>query len=376
MEQADALETLRKRRSLLMNFRWLLFLWLAATQAVYNSLADSAGYLTLLPLVLTLASQLVLWRLPLAKMEGPRAYYAVFIFDLMVILLNLQMAGRLRQDLVITFFMAIFCSAMLRRVGASFGAALVLGAAYLALENRAGGGLAAWDNGQLLDLPFIFIASIHSGLVAQEAQTEAEARHRLLADNGVLTRKLRNNFFESYRFNQDIKALLDTLPFAMVMLDRTQGIRFFNAGAELVFGICRKNVLGSVVSQNPELACLAEALQRQEASPDGGFQWVNARPDETGDPMRMILGQYFVAPEDGAPVGTLCILMPFPYHQALSQFVESVPLDDRMPSRDFVQSMPPAPATLALPALASLSLAQLPPLPSLPAGLHLGGVTG
>jgi hypothetical protein len=375
MEQADTLEVLRKRRSLLMNFRWLLFLWLAATQAVYNSLADSAGYLTLLPLGLTLASQLALWRLPLAKMEGPRAYYAVFIFDLMVILLNLQMAGRLRQDLVITFFLAIFCSAMIRRVGASFAAALVLGAGYLALQNRSNGGLAAWDGGQLLDLPFIFIASIHSGLVAQEAQTEAEARHRLLADNGLLTRKLRNNFFESYRFNQDIKALLDTLPFPMVMLDRTQGIRFFNAGAELVFGIRRKNVLGSVVGQNPELACLVEAMQRQEASPDGGFQWVDARP-EAGDPMRMILGQYFVAPEDGAPVGTLCILMPFPYHQAMAQFVESLPLDDRMPSKDFIQSLPPAPVPLAPPAPASLSLAQLPPLPSLPAGLHLGGVTG
>ncbi|HXC63321.1 MAG TPA: PAS domain-containing protein, partial [bacterium] len=178
-----------------------------------------------------------------------------------------------------------------------------------------------------------------------------------------------------YRFNQDIKALLDTLPFPMVMLDRTQGIRFFNAGAELVFGIRRKNVLGSVVGQNPELACLVEAMQRQEASPDGGFQWVDARP-EAGDPMRMILGQYFVAPEDGAPVGTLCILMPFPYHQAMAQFVESLPLDDRMPSKDFIQSLPPAPVPLAPPAPASLSLAQLPPLPSLPAGLHLGGVTG
>ena len=364
MEQADALDILRKRRSLLMNFRWLLFLRLAATQAVYNSVADSAGYLTLLPLGLTLASQLALWRLPLAKMEGPRAYYAVFIFDLMVILLNLQMAGRLRQDLVITFFLAIFCSAMVRRVGASFGAALVLGAAYLAVQNRAGGGLAALDGGQLLDLPFIFIASIHSGLVAQEAQTEAEARHRLLADNGALTRKLRNNFFESYRFNQDIKALLDTLPFAMVMLDRTQGIRFFNAGAELVFGVRRKNVLGSLIGQNPELACLVDALQRHEASPDGGFQWLDTRP-EAGDPMRMILGQYFVAPEDGAPVGTLLILMPFPYHQAMAQFVESLPLDDRMPSKEFIQALP-----------SPLALAALPPLPSLPAGLHLGGVTG
>ncbi|HXB96648.1 MAG TPA: PAS domain-containing protein [bacterium] len=370
MEQADVLESLRKRRSLLLNFRWLLFLWLAATQAVYNSQADSAGYATLLPLGLTLASQLVLWRLPLRQMEGLKVYYAVFVFDLMVILMNLQVAGHLHQELVIAFFLGIFCAALTRRVGGSFVAALALGAAYTAYRVRAGG--ASWDSGQLLDLPFLVIASIHSGLVAQEAENETAARHRLLADNGALTRKLRNNFFESFRFNQDIKALLDTLPFAMVMLDKSKGVRFFNAGAELVFGIRRKNVLGSLLAQAPELASLNEAVTRQEENAEGGFEWVDVRPKE-GDPMRMILGSYFVAPEDGAPVGTLLILMPFPYHQAMAQFVETLPMDDRMPSKEFLSSLP-APALPALPVLASL--AAVPPLPALPKILHFGGVIG
>ncbi|HTB34075.1 MAG TPA: PAS domain-containing protein [bacterium] len=366
MEQADALETLRQRRSLLLNFRWLLFLWLAATQAVYNLQAESAGYTTLLPLALTLASQLLLRALPLRKMEGLKVYYAVFVFDLMVILMNLQMAGRLRQDLAIAFFLGTFFAALFRRVGGSFVSALVLGAAYMAIRNRAAGGLALVDGGQLLDLPFLVIASIHSGLVAQEAESETEARQRLAADNGALTRKLRNNFFESFRFNQDIKALLDTLPFAMVMLDRSKGVRFFNAGAELVFGIQRKNVLGALLGQAPELASLAEAVERQERNSDGGFEWVDVRPQD-GDPMRMILGSYFVAPEDGAPVGTLLMLMPYPFHQAMAQFVESLPLDDRMPAKEFLPSLPPAPS---LPSLAAL--APLPPLP----GLQLGAFKG
>jgi PAS domain-containing protein len=374
MEQNEALEALRKRRGLLLNFRWLLFLWLAATQVVYNSQADVAGYATLLPLGLALASQLVLWRLPLRQMEGLKVYYAVFIFDLMVILMNLEMAGRLRQDLAIAFFAGIFVAALVRRVGGAFAAALALGAAYIAVRNHAAGGLALSDAGQLLDLPFLVIASIHSGLVAQEAETETDTRQRLLADNGALARKLKNSFFESYRFNQDIKALLDTLPFAMVMLDRSKGVRFFNAGAELVFGIRRKNVLGSLLAQAPELAALSQAVERQEQSPDGGFEWVDVRPQD-GDPMRMILGSYFVAPEDGAPVGTLLILMPFPFHQAMAQFVETLPLDDRMPSRDFLSSLPspaePMPAP-ALPALAALAAPALPPLPKI---LHFGAAS-
>jgi|GEM_PF-5203201 len=374
MEQADALESLRKRRSLLLNFRWLLFLWLAATQAVYNSQAEAAGYVTLLPLALALASQLVLWRLPLRHLEGLKVYYAVFVYDLMVILMNLEMAGRLRQDLAIAFFVGIFVAALTRRVGGSFVAALVLGAAYIAVRNRAAGGMALSDAGQLLDLPFLLIASIHSGLVAQEAETETDAWQRLLADNGALTRKLRNNFFESYRFNQDIKALLDTLPFAMVMLDRSKGVRFFNAGAELVFGIRRKNVLGALLGQAPELASLAEAVERQERNTDGGFEWVDVRHQD-GDPMRMILGSYFVAPEDGAPVGTLLILMPFPYHQAMAQFVEALPLDDRMPAREFQVSLPSPAQPAAVPALPALGSLAVPPLPPLPKILHFGGVS-
>ena len=55
---------------------------------------------------------------------------------------------------------------------------------------------------------------------------------------GALSHRLKSAFFESSRFNHDIKALLDTLPFGVVMLDRSGGVRLFNATAER-FGLTR-----------------------------------------------------------------------------------------------------------------------------------------
>jgi hypothetical protein len=63
---------------------------------------------------------------------------------------------------------------------------------------------------------------------------------------------------------------------------------------------------------------------------DGGFQRLDVQQVE-GYPVPLILSSYSVAPQDGAPVGTLVILTPVPYHDAMAEFVHRKPLDDRLP---------------------------------------------
>jgi hypothetical protein len=233
----------------------------------------------------------------------------------------------MRQDLVIAFFIGIFIAALTKRVSLSSLAALTLTGSYVGFKIHADGWL-PWQTEQLLDLPFLFIASIHSGLVAQEAESESESKRRLLTDHSALARLFKNTVFDANRFNHDIKALLDTLPFAVVMLDSSNGIRFFNSTAELVFGVIRNHVAGSLVSQVPELAGLRDALARQDQSLDGGFQRVDIDAFE-GHPLQLILSTYRVNPGEGEPVGTLMILMPLPFHQGVADYIASAPLDER-----------------------------------------------
>lgn len=330
MELNDNLQPQRKRRTLLLHFRWLLFLWLSATLAVQDGGLDRAGWLGWAPLGLMLLSQLTLWQLPPRHMDGLKVYYSVFLFDLMLILLNLQAARQLDQPLAIAFFLGIFVAALTHRVGAAFLASLALAAAYLGVKSRAVGGLAALDQRQWLDLPFLLIATLHSGLVAQEAETDTRSRRKLVAENGALSHRLKSAFFESSRFNHDIKALLDTLPFGVVMLDQSGGVRLFNATAELFFGLNRKCVLGSLLGQVPELACLQAAMERMDADGEVSFQRMTV-PQAEGYPVQLVLSSYRVDPADAAPVGTLLVLLPLSYHQAVAQYVAGVPLDDRLP---------------------------------------------
>jgi hypothetical protein len=328
MEPTDALDPLRKRRTLLLHFRWLLFLWLGATLALQNDLSAGQNLPPTTALLgLMLLSQATLWLLPLRHMEGLRVYYAVFVLDLALILMNLGAAGHMRQDLVIAFFAGIFVAALSKRVGMSFLTALALTGAYVGVRARAGGPL-PWQSEQLLDLPFLFIASIHSGLVAQAAESESESKRRLLSDHSALARLFKNTVFDANRFNHDIKALLDTLPFAVVMLDGSNGIRFFNSTAELVFGVIRNHVAGSLIDKIPELAGLRDALERQDQSLDGGFQRVDIDSVE-GHPLQLILSTYRVDPGEGGAVGTLMILMPIPFHQGVAEYIASAPLDER-----------------------------------------------
>jgi signal transduction histidine kinase len=174
---------LGNRRRLVLNFRWLLTLWLGSTIIVQLERTHGVSVLSLYLFGLICLSQAAAWKLPIHYFENLGIFYTIFLFDLFLILLNLLATDQLKRDLVIVLFLSILIAGLTRRIGAAFLSSLVLCVVYVSLKSDTAEGFNFQRSDQLLNLPFLLIASIHSGLVAHEAeaeQKEAESKIRQL----------------------------------------------------------------------------------------------------------------------------------------------------------------------------------------------------
>lgn len=310
---------LAKRREFIVSFRWLLILWLSASILVRSGAGQDIGYPALWLLGGLGASQALFWNLPLRLYEGIKVFYAVFLLDLLVILSNLALTGSLNRELLIALFLGTFIAALTRKVASTCLAALVLSVIYFSMKSEDAGGFNMQSSQQLLDLPFLLIASIHSGLVAQEADTESGLVRAASAESHVMELKFKETFLEAATFNRNIKAMLDALPYGVIMLDKMGAIKFFNVTSELVFGVSRDAALGSLVAVHANFASL-NAVLRRGAKRDGEFQMLSV-PDLDGAPSQIVLSQYRMEDEQSNFAGTLLLLAPVPFYQSVAAHI-------------------------------------------------------
>jgi len=333
METANVLEHLKKRRQLFLHFRWLLFLWQGATFTVHHdALSENSALATGLISLMAL-SQLGLWKAPLKYFEGLKFFYAVFLFDMLVIMLNLLAQGQMQRDLVITLFLGTFISALTKDVKASALASLILATVFVGMKLGTPDDFHPEQAGQLLSLPFLLIASVHSGLLAQEAQIENDTMQLLAKDRGRLVQNLTHAFTEAARQNHGIAALFDSLPFGMLMLDKDGRVEFFNSMCEFMFGLRSKNVRGYALDELPALKCLQEPLLQTADKLDINFHFI-AIPGEGSSPIHATLSAYNIEDGGQGSLGTLVLLMAQPYHQAVANYFDALRISGEVPSQD------------------------------------------
>ncbi len=169
---------------------------------------------------------------------------------------------------------------------------------------------------ELLQLPFLFIASAHASLLAQEAGHELEARKTLEQGRAKMSRQVHNTFTEVASYCSDLAALVDALPVGAIMLDAQGQVRLCNDIAEEALDIESCQVINAELGQHPRLAFLKPYLDQASQEPMLDFMTIQV-PDASGHGYPMGLGVYPVLGEDHAQRGVLIMLIPQGYRDSL-----------------------------------------------------------
>lgn len=316
MTPDDLVRRIKARRFNFVNFRWLLFIWLGAVIWYRTQHDIPVDLKNSLLLGAVLLSQAVLLIMPLKYFEGLRFFYAIFLLDLNFILLSFWFTDQMQMDLVMTLFLGIFVAALAKDVVTSVLAFVVISIFYVTLKARTPDGFDFSQTGSLLKLPFLFIASIHSGLVAHEAADELEVKNLLHSERQILAGKIKGTFVETVKFTHDIKLMFDALPFALVMIDLEGKVTVFNHMAEFTFGLPRVNVLGTRLHEHPVLAEFESGASLDKSGKMVEFQLIDI-PSAEGQPWQMNMSTYPVRGEKDSALGTLVLLTPISFNQQI-----------------------------------------------------------
>lgn len=338
---------LNDRKSRFVNFRWLLAFWLAALtylsiQGHLNATAPAYAIVCFF-----VVSQFTLQALPTKYFDGIGILNAIFLLDVNFIIAGFWATNQLQPEMMVALFVGIFMAALSRSMAQSFATTAVILGIYIAFKLEQPGGIDFSQPEQLLQLPFLFIASLHSTMLAQEADNDLNARQVLQADKSRLSRHMNNTLSEIAHYCKDMSALVDALPFGAIMLDNEKRIRVCNDIAEEVLGIDSAPLLGATLDVDPSLMRLMPYLDKVDKEPLLDF--VSAElPCDDGGSWSLNLGLYPVR-EGEIERGLLLVLIPTGYAEIIQK---AMPKPHMLPK--FTKSLPP------LPILTSASLAPLP----------------
>jgi PAS domain-containing protein len=256
-----------QRKKFFFKFRWTLLAWLAADMiwGLHGGRTVIAHQTLVLGSVFGLMalSQVGLWYLPDASFEGLAFFYVIFLFDLNVVLAVLWAQGLIESGMVIALFFGVLVGALAKDVGVSALVSVAIGAVFLAYQFKFPGGLFNLDRTEnLMLVPVLFITSVHSGLLAQEAVQALQQRKAVEAHLDEMTGKLNLSFDELAKAASRTYSIFDALPFGIVLVDPDEHVQFYNSAAESHCGAPRAQVLNARIQRLGSLGFLKPALDR------------------------------------------------------------------------------------------------------------------
>jgi PAS domain-containing protein len=228
---------------LFLRLRWFLGLWIGVTLGLFFGGRGWLDYCSGGLLGLFLLSQLVLWKLPATWFRGLQLHTAVFLLDLFFSIATLLLTDLASPALLATLFLSIFICALVKRLSLGALVGLVATGVFLAFKTQGPDGFTIHDPRQLLDVPFIFLSSLHTAIIVSEATFHQEVTEALDADNQTLSKKLGNTASELKARIRFINSAFDAVPAPALVVDGDGMVRSFNTRAEELFGAKRMGVL-------------------------------------------------------------------------------------------------------------------------------------
>lgn len=249
---------------LFVRLRWVLFLWILVDISVHYQPETwlfwaGCGIATAFGL-----SQIALWKLPPRLLKGLWLFQTIFLLDLFFTVATLYVAGQAEPRLLVVMFLTLFMTALVQRLSLSLLVSAMVIFVYAAMRLEGRGEFAWSDTRDLLDLPFLFIISIHSAVIVAEAKFHEEVRESLEEDNSLLAKKLGKTTLDLKDRVRFVMGAFDAVPAAVIVLDPQGVVRGFNTHSEAIFNVKRHRVLDRSMHEQPFLALLREELKRRE----------------------------------------------------------------------------------------------------------------
>ncbi len=227
----------------------------------YADIIDGRLYI-IFYICIVIASNFIFIYLPEEKYEGINLHYVIFLLDIIIISLAAYWLGNMDFKFFMMMFLTVFICALSKSVKLSLVIAVVVNILYLFLiysfadENFD----ITHSVNVLLNIPFIFIISLHGSYLAEKANEDLLEKEKLKKSNLLLSKDIK-------QLNEEVESIInftsrvyDSFTEGIIILDINGIVRFFNRECEIIFNRRRSKVINFSISEIDFLQGVKEAL--------------------------------------------------------------------------------------------------------------------
>ncbi|MCX8094525.1 MAG: PAS domain-containing protein [Candidatus Goldbacteria bacterium] len=235
----------------------LILAWIYSFDFLLEKLTFTIIFISLLVI-----SNIIFILLPEKFYSGVKINYIVFIVDMAFIIIGAQLFTVNDLRFIVCIFLAIFISAISQSVKMSILIAIVVDSLYFFINTELGKSQPLSYEMILLNLPFIFIVSIHSSFIAEKANQEVLKRKEIERMNELLTKGV----ITKSRKLSDITDFLDDLSEsfldALIVLDIEGVVKIFNSAAENMLNIKKNKAINSPLKDLAGLSAAKDIIMK------------------------------------------------------------------------------------------------------------------
>lgn len=207
-------------------------------------------------------SNFIFMLLPYKFYVGVKINYIVFIVDMAFIIIGAQLLTINDLRFIVCVFLAIFISALSQSIKMSILIAIVVDALYFFINTEIAGMKPLSYEMILLNLPFIFIISVHSSFIAEKANMEEVKRKEIERMNKLLAKGVVRKSKKLADIADFLDDLSESFLEALVVLDIEGVVKIFNSVAENMFNIPKSRAVNSPLKDLPGLSAAKDIIMR------------------------------------------------------------------------------------------------------------------
>lgn len=230
---------------------------------VYNAgaIIESSGYI-IFYIAIVIISNVFFIMLPDKMYEGMKLHYIIFILDIILVCFGAYWLGGVSFKMLMVIFLAVFMAALSQSVGMSLLIAAVTTAVYVIISftGRETGFAGLFQEREILNIPFIFVVSLHASFLAEKANQELEEKKKVKQAYGELAEQFEDFRGDTRAVHEFHSRVYDSLKQAVIVTDASGAVKIFNSRAEELFGIRRGKAVNLSVNHLEELAEPAKLL--------------------------------------------------------------------------------------------------------------------
>jgi PAS domain-containing protein len=235
----------------------LIVAWIYSFYLLLKNLIFAVVFITLL-----IISNVIFIILPERFYGGVKINYIVFILDMAFIIIGAQLFTVNDLRFIICIFLAIFISALSQSVNMSILIAIVVDALYFFINTELSGMQPLSYEMILLNLPFIFIVSVHSSFIAEKANMEVMKRKEIERMNELLTKGVVTKSKKLSDVTSFLEDLSESFLDALIVLDIDGNVLIFNSAAEKMFNLEKSKVVNSPLKDMAGLSAAKDIIMK------------------------------------------------------------------------------------------------------------------